>query len=550
MIRIVPAKNGSLTACTSNSYLHSRYDPGREALRTLSAAEIPSPCTTVIVLGEGLGYFVQAARKKLPEARIIAVWYSADLYGHRVARSDADWFPSPGMPPVDHFLRSLLKEDDLDGLGVLEPRAVAEAFPQKAERTRRDLVTVVNRLRANLNTTGYFGRRWILNAVANLRFTSGFTALPPPATPTLAICASGPTLEDAIPLFRRLRERVTLWALPSALQTLRANKLQPDMIILTDAGFYAAEHLFSDREANPTPIAMPLTAARGVWMGKQRVVLLHQGTVLERLLDVEGFLPSVAVPENPTVAGTALELALVAGYRHIVYAGLDMASRDMQSHARPHRFDHYLAEGESRLEPAFTRRFERTVIPSKRLGAQSENPRGVSWRTSNSLSAYAGWFAAQSERLSGRIFRLFPSPVDPGIAPLDDKAFDTLVSSETTTASGETFNVRQQQTCKPSSTDVAEKILKLSEVLHQTALFAMRLPTASGPLTAEDEIKRELLRLIDLPGYLRTRRAVGVRPRHNVRDGETAEIPDAAAELAESVSRIARRVAAYAEDSQ
>jgi len=163
MIRIVPAKNGSLTACTPNSYLHSRYDPGREALRTLSAAEIPSPCTTVIILGEGLGYFIQAARKKLPEARIIALWYSADLYGHRLAQSDADWFPSPEMPSVDHFLRSLLKEDDLDGLGVVEPRAVADAFPQDAERTRRFLVTVISRLRANLNTTGYFGKRWIMD---------------------------------------------------------------------------------------------------------------------------------------------------------------------------------------------------------------------------------------------------------------------------------------------------------------------------------------------------------------------------------------------------
>ncbi len=73
-LSIQPAKSGMPTALVNSRYLHSAYDPVREAERW--AEERMKDCQageTIVVLGVGLLYHVQALRQVLSHDHVIMV---------------------------------------------------------------------------------------------------------------------------------------------------------------------------------------------------------------------------------------------------------------------------------------------------------------------------------------------------------------------------------------------------------------------------------------------------------------------------------------------
>ncbi|PJA80272.1 MAG: hypothetical protein CO149_01185, partial [Nitrospirae bacterium CG_4_9_14_3_um_filter_51_5] len=73
-LSIQPAKSGMPTALVNSRYLHSAYDPVREAARWAEERlKDCQPGETIVVLGVGLLYHVQALREMLPHDHVIMV---------------------------------------------------------------------------------------------------------------------------------------------------------------------------------------------------------------------------------------------------------------------------------------------------------------------------------------------------------------------------------------------------------------------------------------------------------------------------------------------
>jgi len=205
---------------------------------------------------------------------------------------------------------------------------------------------------------------------------------------------------------RLFRNRFVLIALSSALRTLGYHDIRPDMIVTTDPGGYAGFHLdlsgFMD-----IPVAMPLTGCRGVWKWNSPVLVINQGSLTERTFVESLSIPAIDIPQNGTVAGTALILSRRLTSGPIVLAGLDMAELDTQTHSRPHAFDLFSIDLTNRINPAHSSSF---INSRKRT---TEVPGGHGWRTSLPLSTYASWFGSVGRGSVDRngVFRLNPSPI-------------------------------------------------------------------------------------------------------------------------------------------
>ena len=418
--------------------MHSPYDPAREAARFVQesiGAERPS---TVIVLGECLGHITEAVARLWPESVIIAAAYSSEIAQAAPLPAVPVWHPGTPVAFAD-FLRSQLGELQIEGLRVLEWPPAAHAFPRVSRSANEAVRQVVQELNGSFVTTVASGRSWLRNSFANFLYAEPVLSgrLCSPGRPIL-IAAPGPSLEDSGPLISEFRSRVELWALPSSCVFLLESGLVPDLVIMTDPGYYSMHHLHF--AVPPCPLAMPLSAARGAWDlptggrgGRGApVFFLGQPVVFEKaLLDAAG-VSAPLIPPHGTVAATAVDLALASTSAPVIIAGLDMGTRDLLSHARPNAFDRLLLLEASRLRPHTSLLFHRAAEFGSVRDARSPG-----LRVAPALRTYAGWFDAGLAGARGRVHRLLPSAVPlAGMNPLDAPGMRQLFQGLTVSPGG------------------------------------------------------------------------------------------------------------------
>jgi hypothetical protein len=390
-LRFELTREGAETVAVDGVALHSRYDPVREADRLVRRQLGASAAGVIVILGPGLGYAAAAVRQVRPLARIITVAFDAALAIRAAQRLTAlechSWAPGPG--DLTSFLRREIDELDLDNIAVVAAPVAARIFPVAYAAATAALRTVLGEQRGTLVTTAAFGRRWIRNAIRNSLTLEKVTSLSPSGRP-IVVAASGPSLEGLLADLRSAREQYELWALPSAVPALTQAGVSPDIIIVTDAGYYGAAHLF--HRGTATPIAMPLSAAPVPSLDgiATPVSLFGEGHPFEAPLFAALGQRLPVVPSAGTVAASALRLALQLQAQTIFLVGLDLCFRDLQGHARPNVAASLLSATSSRTRPfpALLYDHAQAIAPRRQIHG------GVLVRRSTALDTYAGWFAS------------------------------------------------------------------------------------------------------------------------------------------------------------
>jgi len=422
MTEAYTARSGAPSLRINGATLHSSYDPEREAQRFVEESLGSESPSTILVLGEGLGYIAAAAARQHPEATILVIIYSAEIF-HATNRASQGVWHSGADVDIKAFLRAHLGELEIEGLRVVEWPVSQRLFPEMSRTVNEAVRQVVQEMNGSFVTTVGAGRLWIRNAVANfIALESPLVGRPCAPNRPIVIVAPGPTLERAAHSLVANRDRFDLWALPSSCVFLKETGLVPDLVVMTDPGFYSIHHL--QFAPTPCPLAMPLSAARGAWDLPFRPYLLCQPDLVEKaFLHAAGIAAPVIAPHG-TVAATALDLALMATEAPVIMAGLDMSMRDITPHARPSAFDTLLQLDACRTSPHASRLFHRA-------SAQHAHRRvsGSEARVSPALRTYAGWFDELPAESTKRLFRLMPSEVPlRGLTPLDADELHALLT--------------------------------------------------------------------------------------------------------------------------
>lgn len=467
--------------------LNSTYDPVHEAQRFARAALASgAPSPTVILVGAVMGYVEAAIAAQAGQARLLRIALSPDVAAFAPAAADDAaplWHPGSGES-LPAFLAKWLDESDLTGLRVVEWAPCTAAWPEEARRVQAAIRAFVDRLAASYATTATFGPLWLRNALANFVGLPALGSLAPAeAGEVVLIAASGPTLEEAMPSLTACRRRMRLWALPSSVRALAHAGLRPDMVVLTDPGLYALQHLPAGLGV---PIAMPLAASRGCRHFADTALLFAQPCVFEKdLAEQIAPWPLPVIPPQGTVAASALGLAAALGYRTIVFAGLDFCYRDVVSHARPNLSEIYHASRACRLAPADGALYGQA--------AEAAETDGAGARATAGLRAYAHWFATATLPAGVRVHRLIPSAVDvPSADPLDPRDLPALLPGAVSPLPA----LRRIVLRHDRGALARETLARWSDELRQ----ARGLPI--GRWTAR---VRELALYLDLPGYARAR---------------------------------------------
>jgi len=384
--------------------LHSRYNPSGEAERYVGSLSLNEKTRFFILIEPGLGYMVAPLKRKVPDAKIIAL--HAEKPGQApaaigpVAHADSQWHPETGVS-VQEFLEAEIPDSEASEIRLLEWRPALNVYGQSYLALVEEAAAFIKRSDANARTTKAFGPRWFKNFFKNLSIIK--TAINPVnkhsfqiSIPVL-VTGAGPGLDDAIPIIKNAitkeaaRSALFILASSSSVAALEANDLIPDLAISTDGSNWAKLHLLNslrNNSGNNTfPLAAALTAAIPSQCGGLPLLLVSDGSLWQALILREMQIPFIALPQRGTVTAAALDLAFVLSSGQIFIAGMDLENRDMRSHARPYSFDILIEEKAVRTNPAYSQTYRR----SSRLKA------------GGSYGIYASWFKKQ--------LSLYPRPL-------------------------------------------------------------------------------------------------------------------------------------------
>lgn len=405
------ARSGALTAYKELNeaqgivWLHSSYDPVREARRIVQAS-LTSGTEAVAVIGFGLGYAVRELLKE--QCRVIVLEPDPALMRSCLELIDVqDVLEHPSLSmlvdPDYETLMRFLQELDPRSLSVLENPAYVNLYPEQCGTYTKVIQKFREKDTINTNTIKRFGRRWVTNIIKNLLELKSFvpmeayrgcmTGLP------VLVLAAGPSLDAVLPFLDVLRARAVLVAVDTACTSLKAAACIPDFVVVADPQFWNARHLdwavFPEAQL-VTEIAVWPSVFHYTW---NDTVLASSQYPLGKYIEARLSLQLGVLRAGGSVATSAWDFARQLGASEIYVTGLDLSYPEGKSHARASTFEQYALHTQHRLKPAETAFF--TAINNANPYFVN-NYCGNKVKTDKRLALYAWWFS--------RMCALYPSP--------------------------------------------------------------------------------------------------------------------------------------------
>ena len=254
--------------------LHSTVDPKREARRLVESLVGKSPDISGfwVFLGLGAGFAPEAALQTAGVSRVIVIEY--DITGivelfHNCKYDSlledprftllAD--PSPDLiekTVLDMYLPALH-----GGIKTLPLRARTDQDKNRFYAAAEAVQRAVEKVSSDYSVQAYFGTRWFVNTIHNLR-SAWKQKGDVPEIHDAAICAAGPSLDDQIPLLAEQREKAGSQKLfvistDTALPALLSRGFTPDAVVSIDCQHISYRH-FMGTGCRNIPLFMDISS--------------------------------------------------------------------------------------------------------------------------------------------------------------------------------------------------------------------------------------------------------------------------------------------------
>jgi hypothetical protein len=391
--------------------IHSGHNPVVEAQRQVATAFPEDIPATVIVVGPGLGYVVDALEALAPATRVIAVEPFAPLARAMLERRD--WRAAiqsglltllVGSAYVGAAEAWRLVDDGESPAAVLEHPVLKREFPTEMAIARRVADRIVLGAQSNANARRRFAGRYLLNTLANLAALTGegdaasldgrFQGVP------AIVAAAGPTLDQNIEHLQPLKNRALIIAVDTALRPLRAAGIHPHLVVAVDPSERNAQHLIGVDSAGSWLVCEGsvdprVLAAFGNRVFGFKVSDHHPWPWLRTLGFERGTLRAWG-----SVVTTAFDLACEMGCDPIVFIGTDLAYTDGLHYCRGTIHEHEsgrVATAESRAEM-----FAGWMRDNGRATCFQPDLRGISVLSTPDFVQFRDWLVSRAASINPR----------------------------------------------------------------------------------------------------------------------------------------------------
>ena len=335
-------------------YLHSRYDPIKEAQTIINNVDIEG-YEHVIFYGTGLGYHIEAFVEKYPELTFSIYEPIPQVFEAYLSYYDLRKLPQ-------RQLQEIMVETSPESAEVFLQRTLAQIqkkilffdlpsyrniFPEHYSRFLKLFEEVISSRRTGLATDLAFEKRWIINSLMNfnevlntpniLAERAGWFKDKP-----AILVAAGPSLDYEIDNLRQIKKKgaAYIFSVGSAVNSLLSAGIYPDAQCTYDPGIYNQRSVFAriTREGiSDIPLIFGSSVAYDVpenYPGKNKLhMITSQDTISSFLLKLDNKTQLDGVMDAPSIAVVTLQLLYKLGFNPIILVGQNLAYADNRRYA-------------------------------------------------------------------------------------------------------------------------------------------------------------------------------------------------------------------------
>ena len=435
-IEILASKSNCPTAKEGGKFLHSAYNPLREAEQAAKSAKSSVPdCGGCTFFSCGLGYAAISYANLFPNDTIIIV--ENDPRYFFTALSLVDWEPlfkhanfiiALGTG-IDSVVSLIEHTSGLKHTAICENTAQSQHAADYFSALRSLIERNKRKVEINASTLEKFSKLWLKNTCQNLHFlaeTDGVNIYKDSCPKDLpcVILAAGPTLEEALPHLAELKKRSILIAVDTALRACLRAGVEPDFVILADPQYYAYRHIAGLK--SPSSILITESAAYPAvfrFECKKIVMcasLFPLGQYIEKQIGSKGELVA-----GGSVSTTAWDFARFIGAKEIFCAGLDLGYPSFQTHIKGSTFEEAIHTKSTRLLTAEKQGSQ--ILFGAGMSLESDYE-GQPILTDSKMKMFAWWFESKQEEFKDSIKSYTLSNKSLKIPGFQVASMDTILS--------------------------------------------------------------------------------------------------------------------------
>lgn len=332
-------KDGNLTCKLNSVYMHSAYSPVKEAERFVQNIKAPFNPEVIFIIEPCISYCAPFLKKQFPKAKICAIRLSPDFSSYD-KEFDLVFYNSKYSSPDDfcNYLFNSFGENTLAFSLIFSWEPAGRVFQDEIFSILKAYKSLIQKCHSILRTRSFFEKRWIQNSidiVSNLKNIFTFSGK---GNCPVIVCASGPSLEKAIPVIKR--NNFFVLAVSSAITPLLANGITPDLCLSTDGGFWAKKHLDILKKHPSVKLALAVegNCPKNILRKSPVMPLIYSDGVESEIYRATGIYSFEAL-RCGTVSGTALNLAQKLTTGNIYFAGLDLSPSKGFQHFQPNALE-------------------------------------------------------------------------------------------------------------------------------------------------------------------------------------------------------------------
>ncbi len=344
-IEILKSKTGKLTLKQAGLFIHSKYNPEKEAIKV---ADIPNPDNTsiIFVLGLGLGYHINAIIDKMQKREYTLFIFEKNINVVKLCMENSlldfikkdNVFLFAGDSAFESFSEhcKTLYINQIKGYRVIKLNPAVKLNKQYYQGLIDNISSELSVLFMNAFTRFELQRLWIENIIENSpAIINNLLRIKKKPECPAAVVAAGPSLKYSIETLKKIQKNVWIFCVDTALGALSETGIIPDFVISLDSQIHNLKDFYS---SNKHKSKLSVILGASCYPGIQNMagdVFFFTGLKDDLLIkEIEKITHSqiLKIDVDVSVTSAAINLALKAGFEHIFLFGLDMAYINDMTH--------------------------------------------------------------------------------------------------------------------------------------------------------------------------------------------------------------------------
>lgn len=343
------SKNDLWTLKINDIYINSKYDPLKEAARTIDIiAKDQEEFDIIVLYGNGLGYmgrilYDTLLKNNSSSIKPYIVYVEKDIKLFFTSLKYFDWsdilksenfkiFIDAEKEKIGSFIQSVPTKK----IRYYYHRPSMAFHEEYYKEVQNYIHYVIDRKDTNIATFSRFQKLWTKNFIYNLPCyiqSNAIKELRDRAMGTTSIIvAGGPTLEKYVNFLKNMNDDAVIIAVDTVYKYLKKQSIKPDILVTIDPQFWNYKYLENEKitdtiivtDSSVYPKIMKLSSPDNYFMGSSIFPIVQY---FDDENEKKGTLAA-----GGSVATTAFDTARIIGSDNIILIGLDLSFPGRMTH--------------------------------------------------------------------------------------------------------------------------------------------------------------------------------------------------------------------------